>query len=140
MNLEHQYTSPYIVFVDDDEEDQEMVLETFERLNFPHIQVLSDASQLLDQLEKMPAEQYPSLIVLDSNLPQMGGETALMTLKKDPKFHTIPVMVLSSLMNPQKRKTLLTLGACRAEEKPATMTAYNQLMQELVTQVQASRS
>lgn len=133
------YTSPYIVFVDDDEEDREMVLETFERLNYHNIQVLPDADQLLDQLGKLSAEQYPSLIVLDSNLPRLGGETTLMVIKKDPKFHTIPVMVMSSLMHSQKRETLLTLGACRAEEKPATLTAYTQLMQELVTQVQASK-
>jgi CheY-like chemotaxis protein len=130
-----QHTVPYILFVDDDEEDRELILEAFERLDFHQIQVLPDADQLLEHLKKRPTTQYPSLIVLDSNLPRLGGESTLMVLKKDPRLESIPVMVLSSLMNSQKKETLLNLGACRAEEKPATITAFDQLMKELIAQV-----
>lgn len=45
------------------------------------------------EFEKAPR---PDLILLDLNLPRMGGREVLAEVKSDPKLKTIPVVVLTS--------------------------------------------
>lgn len=53
----------------------------------------------------------PDLIVLDLILPKKDGFTVLKELKADPKFKTIPVVVLSNLGQDEEIKKALALGA-----------------------------
>lgn len=124
---------PYIVFVDDDEEDREFIHESFQRLKWDsHVSTLKDADELFDDLDKRSKNgSYPSLIVLDSNLPGIGGDTALFMIKNDKRFKEIPVMVLSGIMDEKKKKELEILGAEATFRKPSTLAEYDALMSEL---------
>ena len=39
---------------------------------------------------------HPDLILLDLNLPKMGGQEVLQEIKKDPELRRIPVVVLTT--------------------------------------------
>ena len=48
-------------------------------------------------------EPMPSLILLDLNLPKMGGIEFLKELRADPALRTLPVIVLTSSNEPSDR-------------------------------------
>jgi DNA-binding response OmpR family regulator len=56
-------------------------------------------------------EFYPDLILLDILLPFISGYDVLSFLKKEEKFSSIPVIVLSNLGQDEEIKKSLALGA-----------------------------
>ncbi|MEA2094856.1 MAG: response regulator [Pseudomonadota bacterium] len=48
-------------------------------------------------------EPTPSLVLLDLNLPKMGGIELLKELRADPELHSLPVIVLTSSNEPRDR-------------------------------------
>jgi CheY-like chemotaxis protein len=69
---------------------------------------------------QMAQEQHPDLVLLDMILPRMSGPEVLKHLKSDPATVEIPVVVLSSLSE-KNRKKLLEEGAEEYLEKNALM-------------------
>jgi two-component system, chemotaxis family, response regulator Rcp1 len=54
------------------------------------------AMEFLNRQGKFAQSQRPDLILLDLNLPRKDGREVLEELKADPKFNTIPVVVLTT--------------------------------------------
>ena len=53
--------------------------------------------ETLDFLANLqPGEYYPSIIILDINMPVVGGYQALKLLKLNPKYAHIPVAIFST--------------------------------------------
>jgi CheY-like chemotaxis protein len=69
---------------------------------------------------QMAQEQRPDLVLLDMILPKMSGPDVLKHLKSDPATAEIPVVVLSSLSE-KNRKKLLEEGAEEYLEKNSLM-------------------
>ncbi len=69
---------------------------------------------------QMAQEQHPDLVLLDMILPRMSGPEVLKHLKSEPATAEIPVVVLSSLSE-KNRKKLLEEGAEEYLEKNALM-------------------
>lgn len=91
-------TSPYILFVDDDADDRELILQCCEELFVAEkVQFVTGGEALFDFLRTLnDPERYPSLLVLDVNMPGVGGEEALLRLKRDRRYQHIPVVMLST--------------------------------------------
>jgi CheY-like chemotaxis protein len=88
-------SSFYIIVVDDDEEDRYLLKQVLEENSFPFSSLyLGDGTELIDFLES--TEVLPLLIVLDINMPVMNGFDALMTLKNEPEWKNIPVIIHST--------------------------------------------
>ena len=62
--------------------------------------------------------QRPDLILLNLQLPGMGGEAVLANLRADPVTSRIPVLVLSAEAGRRSHERLLTLGANDYLPKP----------------------
>jgi two-component system chemotaxis response regulator CheY len=78
-------------------------------------------------------EHVVDLIVTDLNMPEMDGATLLKKVKASPRFHDIPVIVITSAHNPAKSEELQKLGAMAVMEKPVSPPA---LMAVLSTFIQ----
>ena len=74
--------------------------------------------EVIDILEKMGSEV--DLILLDWNMPVMDGFQALETMKGDPRFSSIPVMMLTSESDEKKIQMAYDAGAAGYVEKPFT--------------------
>lgn len=64
-----------------------------------HVHSVPDGVEALKYIEqKHPYDSLPrpDLILLDLNLPRMNGHELLETIKTDPSYRSIPVIVLSS--------------------------------------------
>lgn len=60
----------------------------------------------------------PDLILLDLDLPDLGGLDVLSQLKSDPSTAGIPVVIVSADASPDRQQTALSLGAAGYLTKP----------------------
>lgn len=118
--------SRYILFVDDDEDDRDLILRCCEQLNKAEkARFLASGEELLRFLATLQSpEDYPALIVLDINMPGMGGETALLRLKAEPRYQHIPVIVYSTGDNSNNHYT--GIGAEAFCQKPFSLEQWEQ--------------
>lgn len=94
--------------------------------------IMADGDELLPRLQE--AQRSPRLILLDLNMPHIGGFEALATLRSENKYGQLPVVVLTTSSNPADRRKSEALGANGFHTKPATFVALTQLARQLVGQ------
>jgi CheY-like chemotaxis protein len=111
-----------ILFVDDDEDDK-LVFGTALNLIDKKIVYLtaSDGHEAL-KLLKEDLVLLPDLIFLDLNMARMDGFTCLQKLKHTKELQQIPVVIMTTSINPRDKEKALTLGAENFITKPSTYT------------------
>ncbi|MDQ8187600.1 response regulator [Pelagicoccus sp. SDUM812002] len=118
-----------IIIVDDDSEDVELLSRGLKGASSNYdIVHLSNGLNLLDELEKRAtglSGRLPDLILLDLQMPVMGGEETLAAVKSDNRFRSIPVIILSSTKSQRDIDALYQLGANSFLSKPDSLEGYS---------------
>jgi two-component system, response regulator len=91
-----------ILLIDDNEDDIELTLIALKKNNkIDNITILRDGQEALDFIfskgnysERLMT--FPKVILLDLNLPKVGGLDVLKILKADEKTKMIPIVVMTS--------------------------------------------
>ena len=85
-----------ILLADDDEDDTELTMDTFEVSRLANeLSVVRDGEELLDHLHQRgdfahhAGTPQPGLILLDLNMPRMDGREALKQIKEHPELRMI---------------------------------------------------
>jgi two-component system, chemotaxis family, response regulator Rcp1 len=91
-----------------------------------NLEVAGDGVEALQLLngEKGKAPLRPDLILLDLNLPRMGGRELLAELKASPELRQIPVVVLSSSDAEDDVRSAYDLHANCYVVKPVALDRY----------------
>ena len=94
--------TPTILLVDDDPDDLMLLKDAIESLgekfNFAEA---NNGRTALNILKKSATEQtFPSLVVLDINMPILDGREMLAIIKSDPILKDVSVVVFSTSSNP----------------------------------------
>lgn len=111
-------TSHARVLVVDDESD---IVSTVEyRLKFNEFDVIT-ASNGKEGLEKTEKEK-PDLILLDINMPVMGGHEMLEHIKNNPELKDIPVIMLTAFSDARDVAKAAELGVADYVTKPFDFT------------------
>lgn len=93
-------------------EDETLLLQAItKKLKLSGLDVISCSSgqQAIDYLTSL--DELPAGIWLDFYLKDMNGLAFMQTLKQNPKWQDIPVVVVSNSASPEKVHTMLDLGA-----------------------------
>lgn len=89
-----------VLLVEDDPGDVLMTTEAFAESPVPtRLSVVGDGERALAYLRRengYTAAQRPDLVLLDLNLPRMGGREVLAAMKQDAALASIPVVVLTT--------------------------------------------
>ncbi|MEU8238428.1 response regulator [Actinoplanes missouriensis] len=89
-----------VLIVDDDDADALMIEEALETAAVPpHVHRVADGAQALEYLRREGAyadARRPDLILLDLNMPRMGGREVLAEIREDAELTAIPVVVLTT--------------------------------------------
>ena len=109
-----------ILIADDDQEDLLLIEEALTGLG-RNAKYVFNGIEVLEYLEQCTS--LPSLIVLDLNMPKLNGTETLQSLKKDPRFQHIPVLIYSTSINPFEKAKCAQLGANDYVAKPITHSA-----------------
>jgi two-component system chemotaxis response regulator CheY len=78
------------------------------------------ASDGMDALEKLPREKV-DLVITDLNMPNMDGFEFIRTLRENPAYRDLPVIILSSLGDNVSRETGSRLGVSSYVVKPFSL-------------------
>lgn len=110
---------PYILLVDDDEDDRYLMQLAFKEAELGyHLKMHSSPFDTVKFLESLTYLNFPSLIVVDYNMPQMNGAELLRYLKQHEEYKAIPVALYSTGMNLLLQEQLLRMGAHSCFIKP----------------------
>lgn len=121
-----------IFIVDDDPDDRQIILDAFlEHTNTLDYVFLEDGQELLDTLQSSTINDYPSLIILDLNMPGMLGLQVLKIIRSNPAYSHIPVIVLTTSELNTDRKRSYELGANCFLTKPKLYTELIKLTKSI---------
>ena len=122
-----------ILYADDDKDDLSIISEAFEKhtdhLRITHAYNGAEALQYLSHMRH--SSILPCLIILDINMPLMGGLEALQEIKKVEEYRNLPVVMFSTSSNPEDRKLAQSLGADYIT-KPARYREWENLVELFV--------
>jgi chemotaxis family two-component system response regulator Rcp1 len=124
-----------ILIVDDDPAAAHLLKEVMKPLlNRAELHFVSDGVEALDFLHQRgayPQAPRPNLILLDINMPRLGGLETLSAIKSDPELYIIPVIMLSASSHPgDVRKSYQALANCYMQ-KPADLDRSMKLAQAI---------
>jgi len=122
-----QSSNPRIFLVDDDEDDQ-FLLQLVLRQHTPTawVQVLNNGEELLTALAV--ERPLPDLVLLDLNMPLMGGLEALAHIRADETCAHLPVIILTTSDNEWDRQKAHALQANEYLVKPNSPDQLNRLI------------
>ncbi len=112
-----------LLLVEDSPDDIELTMIAFEQVGIPErsVTVARDGVEALQLL--LPSEEgaeplYPELILLDLNMPRMGGLEVLQRLRQNPRGRVIPVVILTTSDEERDRFQSYELGCNSYIRKP----------------------
>jgi len=102
-----------ILIVDDDPVNLDFFQLMLSKLGF----TVGEATDGLDALEKLK-DFYPDIILLDNIMPKMSGWELTKTLKEDPRYRDIPIIMFSALDDVKDKVAGFDLGVDDYITKP----------------------
>lgn len=116
-----------ILIVDDDTDDREIIRDAFESLADHYDYVFIENGDRLMEFLNNCGDEWPSLIMLDLNMPGKDGREALKEIKLHPQFQLIPTIVFTTSSSVRDKKTVYSLGANCFITKPDTFHKLTEL-------------
>ena len=128
---------PTVLMAEDDDGHATLVRRNLRRAGFAADPVhLRDGQELLDYVShrgpwsgRAPHEALA--VLLDLNMPRLGGTEVLARLKQDGELARIPVFVLTTSDNPFEIDRCYSLGAAACLVKPVDYGAFGDMVQRL---------
>ena len=127
-----------ILLVEDNRQDEMLVLRALRKVNLANqVDVVRDGQQALDYLfaEGEFAERSqstpPTVVLLDINLPRVGGLQVLERLRSDARTRRLPVVMLTSSDEDRDRWRSYDTGANSFVRKPLDFAEFAEVVARL---------
>jgi two-component system, response regulator len=127
-----------ILLVEDNADDEALTIRALRKNNIGNkIFVVRDGAEALDFLfftgayaDRTPREM-PQVILLDLNLPKLGGLEVLRSLRADERTSVLPIVILTSSMEERDLIEGYHLGANSYVRKPVDFNQFLEAAQHL---------
>jgi CheY-like chemotaxis protein len=118
-----------ILLVEDDPGDQKLIKNSMlEQKMANKLYIVSSGEEALEYLSKSrdgnTENPWPELILLDLNMPGMGGKEFLRRIKSSPDFKMIPVVILTTSDSEEDILESYKLQAAGYVRKPVLLDAF----------------
>lgn len=124
-----------VLLVEDNPGDADLLAELFGEVDAPpELHTVSDGEAALQFLRRRGAFQKaprPDLVLLDLNLPKVGGREVLEAMKGNPRLQRIPVVILSSSQAEEDVRTSYDLGANGYLKKPVALDQFEEVVEAI---------
>lgn len=132
----NRVTPTTILLVEDDQGDQKLIRTSLKNEGIANeLHISNSAEEALDFLYSGEATNdgnpHPDLILLDLNMPGMGGKEFLKQIKADEKLKQIPVVVLTTSNAEPDIMDSYRLQAVGYIHKPATLDGFKRVTEEI---------
>ncbi len=117
-----------VFIVDDDPDDRQLILDAFLETN-PTIDCvfIENGNQLMKTLDTTEPENFPSLILLDLNMPGMMGLHVLKEVRSNKHYSHIPIIILTTSTFLQDESSSYKLGASCFLHKPQSFKELQEI-------------
>lgn len=130
MNTKLNGSHP-ILIAEDDEDDYLLTIEALKEAGVDsQIKWVKDGEELMDYLEpigakiRKPGSEFPSLILLDLNMPRKDGREVLEEIKKNETLRKIPVVILTTSKAETDINHAYDLGVNSYIQKPVRFSEF----------------
>lgn len=134
-----------VVMAEDDDGHAALVRRNLKRAGLGTEPVhVRDGQELLDYIQhrgpwSSRARHEALALILDLNMPRLGGFEVLQKLKGDADLAQIPVYVITTTDNPVEIDRCYRLGAAACLVKPVDYGAFSQMVQRLASFLMIAR-
>lgn len=104
---------PSVVFIDDSATMREVIKIAFKRENFD-VFAFADPNAALDHVETQP----PDILITDVIMPDHDGYQVCEYIKQHPKLSTVPVILMSGVVNREVAEKAFAVRAAELVRKP----------------------
>jgi two-component system cell cycle response regulator DivK len=108
-----------ILVIEDNEKNLKLVRDLLQFYGFRTLEAMTAASGLA-----MATQNQPALILMDIQLPDMDGVTALGHIRADARTAAIPVVALTAFAMKEDRERFLTAGFNGYLAKPIDVRSF----------------
>ncbi len=129
---------PCILLVEDSPTDEQLALHALEKARIANpVVVIRDGAEALDYLfgrnahAGRDASETPEVVLLDLNLPTLGGLDVLRAIRADPRTRTLPIVILTSSREDRDIVEGYSLGANSYIVKPVDHQQFTEAVQAL---------
>ena len=120
--------SPLILLAEDNEANIN-TLSSYLRAKGYRIQVAKNGRAAIEQVEV----EFPSIILMDIQMPEVDGLTAIRQIRQLPKLALTPIIALTALAMEGDRERCLVAGANMYLSKPVKLKKLSQSINQLLT-------
>ena len=132
----NRVTPTTILLVEDDQGDQKLIRTSLKNQGIASgLHISTSAEEALDFLysgeDANGGNPHPNLILLDLNMPGMGGKEFLKQIKADESLKQIPVVILTTSNAELDIMDSYRLQAAGYIHKPVTLDGFNRVAEEI---------
>lgn len=127
-----------VIIADDDPDDRLLIQDALNQACYSGtVKFVEDGAEILDYLyhrgnySDHKSAPLPELVLLDLNMPKVGGMEVLEVIKSDPALRSIPVVVLTTSRQPEHVARSYQLGGNGFITKPSSYTELVSIMENL---------
>lgn len=126
-----------ILLAEDNADDVELTLEALRKEGLANrVVVVGDGVAALDYLRRQGAHADrepgdPAILLLDIKMPRMDGLELLREIRSDPRYKTLPVVMLTSSRQEQDLVTSYALGVNAYVVKPVQFDDFMRAVRQL---------
>ena len=127
-----------VLLVEDNPRDVRLTQRAFQQAGLPHdLRVVRDGDEALAYLHREGAYQEPGIaprpdvVLLDLNLPRMGGHELLREVKQDSRLKQVPIIVLTTSERPDDVRLAYEAGANAYLLKPVEFSRFTEVIGQL---------
>ncbi|HXB31598.1 MAG TPA: response regulator [Puia sp.] len=121
-----------VYIVDDDPDDRQIILDAFLENKYQgDYAFIETGDQLLEDLRD-PDKLFPSLIMLDLNLPGIIGLLVLQEIRREKQYSHIPIIILTTSSLHMDRKLAYEYGTNCFLRKPNSFQYLVSLMDAII--------
>jgi len=136
--MPHRTKTVTILVADDDPDDRTLTREAFDAAHVANdLRFVEDGEELLDYLQRRgkysnaESAPWPSIILLDLNMPRMDGREALRAIRADARLRGIRVVVMTTSKAEEDILRSYDLSAASYITKPVTFDALVEVVRSL---------
>jgi CheY-like chemotaxis protein len=126
-----------IWIAEDDPDDRLIIKEAFEENHYlEKLSFFEDGEKVLLKINEDGIDGlsvYPSLLILDLNMPKINGIELLSLIKKNNKTKNIPVVILTTSRNNYDREKIMKMGADDFITKPFSFDLMIEITKNLIS-------
>jgi two-component system, response regulator len=131
-------TERVILLVEDSASDEELTLRALRKNNIANrVVVARDGAEALDYLFRQGGhanrdpDEVPQIVLLDLNLPKIGGLEVLRRIRADERTRLLPIVILTSSREDKDLIQGYSSGANSYVVKPVDFTQFAEAVRQL---------